>query len=407
MLGKRQRCTTEDSLISSNSKQFPTASTLLPRTVFGQIKTESEDAVFQGLFTYNVNSRIWDSTTTGSGTVTQANSMGIVTTSTTTASTATIESIRHLKYRSGEGGIARWSALYTPGVAGTTQLSGLGGTLDFMGFGYNGADFGILHRNSGVDTWYPQTEWNHDKCGGTQEFPEPLDTTKLNVFSVAFQYLGSGIIAFKIENPDTGLFITVHDIHYGNHNIVPSLDIPVMPYYVHVDNAATTSNLIVKTCSCYLGIEGHAIPHGITNAVVNEKSGIGSTETNVLTIRVRSTFMGKENHDFVYPLFFSASTISGTKPATIYVTQNATLGGIPSYTDVSTTTSIVEWDTAGTTVTGGSRIFASVLGKEDSMAMSLKDIDPYLKPGDTLTLSCSTSSGNISCLVSGTFLEDI
>jgi len=54
-----------------------------------------------------------------------------------------------VKYHAGIGALVRYTALFTAGVAGSAQMEGIGDSGDFLGFGFDGADFGILRRKGG------------------------------------------------------------------------------------------------------------------------------------------------------------------------------------------------------------------------------------------------------------------
>ena len=63
--------------------------------------------------------------------------------------TSAILSREFVKYNPGQGALCRFTAVYTTGVANSTQYVGLGDTDDGYFFGYNGATFGILRRQGG------------------------------------------------------------------------------------------------------------------------------------------------------------------------------------------------------------------------------------------------------------------
>lgn len=375
-------------------------------TIFGQQKVESEQAIVQEIYSYSINPRIFKTTLVAGGTVSQADSMAVVGSSTTTASTATLETIKKCKYRSGEGLVARFSALFTAGVAGTTQLAGVGNAADFLGFGYNGASFGVLHRNNSSDTWYSSSSWNFDKGDGKGRLPV-MDWGKLNVFQVRFQFLGAGALELRVENPVNGLFELVHRISYANANTVPSFANPIMGGYYHVDNGATTSDIVLKSASMYLGVEGSSRRHGFTNAVSFEKTGLGAVETNIMTLRNRAMFASKANLNLIFPLTLSITSIGGTKPAVIRLRLNPTVAGTPAFSDVATTTSIGELDTAGTDVSAGDLLYATVLNKEDSISVDLSKLEMVLSPSDELVISAQTASGTVDINASLTYLNDI
>jgi hypothetical protein len=380
------------------------------RSAFGELNVSQIQPIVQELFTYNINSRLFLSSSTGSGTLTQGNAMGIIGTGTTTGSVALLETRKRARYRPGIGLLNRFTAIFTTGVANTQQYAGVIDDEDGFAFGYNGADFGILRKStasgSTVDTWVTQANWNRDPADGTVTLPV-IDWTKGNVFEIQAQYLGFGDINFYIENT-TGEYILVHTIEYAGANTQPSLANPSLPMCYYVKNGSTTSDMVMKSASCGIFIEGIERPHGALNSVENSKSGIGSTETNIITIQNKTSYNSLTNHNTVYPYFLSIATISGTKPTTIRLTLNTTLGGVPSYTNIDTNNSLVSYDTAGTTLSGGIRLASFVLGKEDRIEINLKELEEiFLDPGDILTVSAETPSGTVEVFVSELFLEDL
>jgi hypothetical protein len=126
---------------------------LLPLTAFGDMRTAEIVPIFQGSFEYTVdNTDLNTNTVANGGTVTQADAMACVGTSTTTSSTAEFRAKRHAKYRPGMGALCRFTALFTTGVAGTEQYIGLlddnGSGAAFkngLAVGYDGVTFGF-HR---------------------------------------------------------------------------------------------------------------------------------------------------------------------------------------------------------------------------------------------------------------------
>ena len=381
------------------------------RSAFGELNVSNLTPVVQEIFTYNINSRKLQEVVNGTGSVSQSNGTASVSSGGTASSDAMMQTRKKIRYRPGEGVLARFTASFTTGVSGVESYAGCIDTEDGFAFGYNGDTFGILHRNSAngslVDTWISQSSWNSDVADGTSTLPL-LDTTKLNVFEVQLQYLGAGAIKFYIENPAGGEFILVHTIEYANANTYSSLSNPTLPFCMYVENGGNAVDYSVCSSSVGLFIEGKDIPLGFINNIDNNKSSIGSTETNILTIQNKSTFNSKTNKNLVYPYLLNIATISFTKPVTVNVILNTTLGGTPSYTDIDTNNSITSYDTAGTTITGGSKLTSFILSKEDKISINLKEFtELFLSPGDTLTISASTTSGNGEVFTNITWLEDL
>ena len=381
----------------------------LNQSAFGEIKSVQPEARLQETFTFNINPRIWDTTEVGTGTVSQVNSMASVSTGATAGGLALMESKRTVRYRSGQGILSRFTALFTPGVLGSIQIIGIGDIENGFFFGYVGTVFGILHRNSAsgspIDTFISQSTWNVDKADGTQTLPVQ-DWAKGNVFEVQFQFLGFGTLRFFVEDSASGDFVLVHTIPYANENVLPSLGDPVLPVSIFVDNGLNNTELKIMSGSMSVFVEGAVHINGLNNSVDHLKN-IGTTETNILTLQNRLTYVGKTNNHLIFPSFVSIATIAGNKPVLIRLVVNATLGGTPVFVDVDTNTSIAAFDVAGTTVTGGNAAMTVALGKEDSMIFDIEKITPFIKPGDTLTISAVTSASTVDVLVAISFVDDI
>lgn len=121
-----------------------------PRLPFGSIHAEGLTPVFQSDAVYGINPQQALATTSGSGTATTDDSSFVVTTGTTVGAFGTIQSRKRLRYRAGQGVIARFAGGFTAGVANSIQVMGVGHAEDGYYFGYNGTAFGILHVARGV-----------------------------------------------------------------------------------------------------------------------------------------------------------------------------------------------------------------------------------------------------------------
>jgi len=70
------------------------------------------------------------------------------------------------------------------------------------------------------------------------------------------------------------------------------------------------------------------------------------------------------------------------------------LGGSPSYANIDAVNSVLQIDTAGTTVTGGTLMYALELAKVESKVLNLLDAHIKMLPGETLTVSASSASAS-------------
>lgn len=121
-----------------------------PRLPFGAVHTEGLTAIFQVDPVYGLNQGLSTSGVTGSGWAYTTNSAFVCQTGTASLSSAFIQSRKRLRYRPGQGVIARFTGLYTTPVASSYQVIGVGHAEDGVYFGYKNTTFGILYNNRGV-----------------------------------------------------------------------------------------------------------------------------------------------------------------------------------------------------------------------------------------------------------------
>jgi len=378
----------------------------VPLTAFGDLRTAELSPVFQTSFEYTVdNTEIGTSDNAVSGTTTQADAMCVVSTvGSTSGSHAQWRSAHNEKYRAGLGGLFRGTAMFSAGVSGTEQAIGL---MDEDGvsashkngyaIGYNGTEFGFFNWSNDSLNFTAMTTWD-DPLDGTGESGMTLDPTMLNVYFIEFQYLGAGAIKIWVESDLTGKMFAAHTIQYANSFTVPSCYNPNFHINLHIQNGQTTENITAKTASVAYFVEGKTKhtevqqPHFSSDKV---ETTTVTSEVALFTIRNKTTYASKTNFiDIVLEHMTSAIEAGATNNlGFVKLVKNATLGGSPSYSDINATNSVVEIDTSGTTVTGGTNLVGSSLaGKNDKDSVNIKDFDFILSPGDTITFAGSSAN---------------
>ena len=121
------------------------------KSAFGSALVESQSPVIQLKFPYDfLDSKLVDTRANQSGTVTAANSMAVCSTGAAANSSGELLSSDIVTYRPGQGIVAKFTALFTTGVANSTQLCGIGNGTEGFYFGYNGTSFGVMRRSGGV-----------------------------------------------------------------------------------------------------------------------------------------------------------------------------------------------------------------------------------------------------------------
>jgi len=282
------------------------------------------------------------------------------------------------------------------------------GTMSFSSSTATGSLVETAAGATEADTFVEQADWNIDKMDGTGYSQMILDPQKGNVYQIRFQYLGYGAITYYIEDADSGKFVPVHRIQYANNNTSPSLSNPSLKIGWFAASLGSTTDLEMHGASGMIGVEGQQQPRRLPDAQVADKSNVGTSFTNILTIRNRATFQGRVNLSEALPTLTNVA-VDGTKISEYQVILNATLGGEPNWTYEDEDHSIIEYDTAGTTATlnGNSQLVtAGVLGKTSSGTVNFIDYDLHIVPGDTITIAVKTTSGSTDAAASITWLED-
>lgn len=380
-------------------------------SAFGDINTASFTPLVQLDFVYGINIQTGKSTIVNTGIVDTNLSRLRLQTGTSSTGSAIFESVKPAKYRPGQGIDARFTFAFDTPVANSRQEMGMGNLIDGYFFGYIGTQFGIIHRNNSVETFIPQSDWNVDKCDGTGASGIVLNPLLGNIGRVKYPFLGYGNIFFLIENPTTSLFMVVHVIHYVNTTKLVQLNNPNLQFWSRIVNSGNTSNLTMFCGSVGVFLSGERKFLGATWGANNNKTGISTTSTNILTIKNCTTYNGITNKSLIRLKSISFASDSGNAIATLLVIKNATLGGTPSYTPRNGTTSnngttitngssVASFDVAGTTATGTQQIFNSSLARNSSNFLPVVDLDLFLEPGATMTFACfATASSNIGITV--------
>lgn len=122
----------------------------LQQTAYGELSVSELSPQIQLQFPYNINAAQAIAFPGNGGTVVGANQTATCTTGTASDGFGLLLSRDVLKYSAGQGGLARFSTVYTAGVANSEQIHGIGNGLNGFFFGYNGADFGVLRREGGM-----------------------------------------------------------------------------------------------------------------------------------------------------------------------------------------------------------------------------------------------------------------
>ena len=369
-----------------------------PYDAYGNLLSAPITRKLYANFAYHINPRTVKTTLVAGGTVTKnSDSLGVLSTSTTTSSSATLESRQSLNYENGLGSVVRFTAIFSSGVTGTTQVIGLGNSDNGYFFGYNGVDFGILRRQDGVDTWVSKSSWNVSKFSS-------FDPTKGNVFQIRFQ-AAFGAIDFLIGGSSTGRFKLVHRVKYSNNFLVPSVYNSSLPLHAKVDNGSTTLDIILKIGSMAAFVEGKSKDLGLGWAIENDTTFPSNTETLIVALRNLATFNGVTNQQSAFIKQFAASVIGPEQTAMYkFYMQAAVSGG--SWSDISTNKSVIESNTTAT-LSSGDLAGGFMVGRDMSDNTDLDKLNLVINPGEIFVATVEMTGDNGRTFSSLSWTEEV
>ena len=247
----------------------------------------------------------------------------------------------------------------------------------------------IARTNAGAaatEDWTAQTSWNKDTATW-------LDVTKGNFYKVEYCY-AVGQLNYYIMQPSTKQFVLVHQINWPNTKTTTNFGNPSLRVgWASASLGSSGTNLTVAGASAMAALQGKTSLSKRSFAAVGNNANV-STETQILSVKVRREFAGKSCLAIVIPSLNVAT--DSTKGMIFKVYKNATVAGDTVHNYIDDTNSICIYDTAGTTVSGGTIIDAIVVGPSGSRLLTADDLGTFLVAGDELTITGTVSSGAAS-----------
>lgn len=350
---------------------------------------------------------------TGDGAIQSINSYAEASSATT--GTATIQSRDSIRYRPGHSGFGDFTASFSgtgTGYAGSHDASdgfALKLVNDNASFGY--VKGGVETGSSGAAGFDDEATWNGNLDVST------IDWTKLQIFRVTFGYLG-------VANPTLWIrkdkWYTLHTVRTESRLTGTHVDNPVFPMRIRAENGMT-----VRTGSwnggtigvdSSVGSRGFAFPNTVLiNGVAAEQGEMTLTGTNVGTIVIfnsKLTFQSKTNKvkarltSYEFIIDIPAGNVLGT--VAVQIVGQPTLSGVPTYADINTNSSIMQYDhTPGTGASvnyasGGFPILTNNLnyvgtakgGTSQVATIDAESIGAFAYAGDTFAIIAKDLAGN-------------
>lgn len=362
-------------------------------SVFGQAVIGQEISKFTQIFSYPFDTRLATTTSSTGGSVTQADSLLICSTSTNVLGSALFRTKRALQYVPGKEAYIKFTAIFSTPKINSRQEIGLFDELNGFSIGTTGTSFAVFRtRDSTVKDTILQANFNRDKLDGTGTSGFTLDITKGNIFRIAFGYLGFAPIYYEIFTPGKG-WVLFHVIEYPNSNTETNCNLPYIKFTAKAQNFGNNTNIVLKTASVEAGIIDGSGSVAEKVFARSTSTSISSTTGSRLVVYHSKTTFGALANKVETKITHLTGAVEGTKPLTfmIYKLNSAPTGG--SWTNQDTTNSSIEisYDTV-VNFANVEPILNISLGKSSDFMYSVEDANIYILPDEYLLISYKTTA---------------
>jgi hypothetical protein len=324
---------------------------------FARLRVSEPANQFDSQMQYDLQPLLWETVTSGSGTVTHLPNEGAARLRCSGANNDVVirQTYRYMRYRPGKSQMILMTGVMGAKKAGVIQRIGYFDNDNGLFFEQDQNNLKVVTRTktSGavVDHAVTQDTWNLDKLDGTGPSTISIDMAKANIFFMDFEWLGVGRVRFGFVI--NGIPVYCHEVLNANNTEHVYMTTANLPCRYEIRNvAATTQTDMLQICTTVMSEGGEAITSGILRGVGNGTSTITvSTRRAILSIRPKLLFASAANRSLIIPENFSLY-VDGTTDVYWEIVRGGTLGGTPVWNSVGDN-SAVEFDVAGTTVAGG------------------------------------------------------
>ncbi len=329
---------------------------ILPIDAFGRVRVSNPQTIFDSQLQYDESDLVWSEKLTGSGTfVHDANgSFGIMNV-TAASGDAVMRQSPYLRYQPGKSQYITLTVDFVEMVTNCKKMVGYFDDDNGIFLELDGSTVSLVLRSkvSGavVEIRVNQSSWNEDVFDGTGRGGVTLDITKSQLFWIDLEWLSVGTVHCGFfHNSYPHLAHSFHNANTFNKSYMTTANLPVR-YQITNDAGLGGVTLMRQLCSAVMSEGGFSEDFGFPFAAGNGATTIAvTTRRAIVSIRPKATFNSIVNRALILPQGFGF--FPQTNAGFLEVVYNGALGGTPSWASVNDD-SVVEFDIAGTTVTGG------------------------------------------------------
>jgi hypothetical protein len=376
--------------------------TTIPAT-YQRLNTGVCFPVFQNNYTYNLNTDQNTTAVIASGSVTWNTGRVLVSSGAVANSSGTLSTYRYARCASGDCITVLFSCVFSPGVAGNTQIAGAGYINNGVYVGYNGTSFGVMLRNAGVDSWTPQSSFNTDTVDGNGKSGMVIVPTTGNDYCIQYDAMGYGAVIFSMLTPRGS--IVMHTLNFSPASAL-GLSNPQFPCTAVSTNTTNSTNVTMAVAAFAMFSDAHPHPKWVFRRSVDvvNKTITSTSFTPLLCLYNKTVFNGQINTGTIQFIaitlntVFQGSTLSHNNTAVVLsVIEFPVLTGAV-FTDYNTANSMLQTSTTATAVSGGNIVYEMAV-QDAGAGVELTQHDIVISPGATMCVAVKLA-GQSNYLVS-------
>jgi hypothetical protein len=275
---------------------------------------------------------------------------------------------------------------------------------------YRGATADYVIVSQTVDTKYPQSSWNIDKCDGTGPSGYNIDLTKMQMFYMDYSWYGAGFIRWGFRGIDGNVFY-VHKIINNNINTEAYMRTGNLPARYESESRPPTTkiNNTVGASDTFIGVSTTTgFPSAGTLVIRNTETYEYVNYTGIGTTAFTGVTRGQTGNASLSLTVASGSNVATATTTNLQVGQRVISSsglGIPDATYISSIGSGTITLSQAATATNPT-VAAVPMGATSGQAFAYSTTDPVAVEFAFPTYGPSISHWGTSVIMDGRFDDD-
>jgi len=317
---------------------------------FSRLRTSNPNGLLDSQFTYDLQPLIFEQLVTGTGaTLTHdtTNRMALMTfSSSPSGSYSYLQSYEWFRYQAGRGQFPIITVNMNSGTSSAIKFAEYGDGNNAYGFQLNGTipQFYISSLTNNGNQVISQSSWNLDKLDGTGTSGLTFSSNKEQILIIDFQalYVGRVRMGFDID----GHIYYCHEFLHSNTVTHPYIQNASLPVRVGMRSTATSSTTMWMNCATVLSEGGAEDVGGLNFTALGAGTAGNGTDVHILSIRPKQLFNSISNRSKIV-IEGIEIIVTGVNPVIWKLVLGQAITGTTAFTDVNTTYSAMQFNTAG------------------------------------------------------------